>query len=167
MGDEIPYKAFTTKSSGLLGKLANMVDILYSDKTVSVLALWDTGATATCISTDVVEVLGLIPIGKRTIQTPSGQGIVNTYNVNILLPNDVYIADIVVSDSSIGSQGLGALIGMDIIRRGDFSVSNYNGQTTFSFRVPSQRTTDYVKEINLNNIVGPRHGKGKRNKSKH
>ena len=29
------------------------------------------------------------------------------------------------------------LIGMDIINLGDFAVSNHNGKTTFSFRMPS------------------------------
>lgn len=167
MDGETSCKAFTMKSQRLLNRLTTNVDILYAAKTTSVLALWDTGATVTCISKSVVEMLGLIPIGKRTIQTPSGQGIVNSYNVNILLPNNVYISDITVCDSSIGDQGVGALIGMDIICRGDFSLNNYEGKTTFSFRVPSQKPTDYVKELRLSNIIGPRHGKGKRSKGRH
>ena len=35
---------------------------------------------------------------------------------------------------------------MDIITRGDFAISNVNGETTFSFRLPSIRTIDFVKE---------------------
>ena len=38
------------------------------------------------------------------------------------------------------------LIGMDIITIGDFSISNVGGNTTFSFRVPSIKTVDFVDE---------------------
>ena len=35
---------------------------------------------------------------------------------------------------------------MDIIRHGDFSITNVNNKTTFSFRTPSVEEIDYVKE---------------------
>ena len=38
------------------------------------------------------------------------------------------------------------LIGMDIITLGDFSVTNVDNATTFSFRYPSCETIDYVKQ---------------------
>lgn len=38
------------------------------------------------------------------------------------------------------------LIGMDIITLGDFAVTNYEGVTKLSFRVPSQRHIDFVEE---------------------
>ncbi len=38
------------------------------------------------------------------------------------------------------------LIGMDIISRGDFAVTNKDGKTTFSFRLPSVAKIDFVKE---------------------
>lgn len=31
-----------------------------------------------------------------------------------------------------------------IISLGDFSVSNYKGTTSFTFRIPSQKETNYV-----------------------
>lgn len=31
-----------------------------------------------------------------------------------------------------------AVIGMDIICKGDFAITNKNGHTTFAFRIPSQ-----------------------------
>jgi uncharacterized protein YecA (UPF0149 family) len=34
---------------------------------------------------------------------------------------------------------------MDVIARGDFALSNFNGKTTFSYRIPSVARTDYVK----------------------
>lgn len=42
--------------------------------------------------------------------------------------------------------GFDLLIGMDIITTGDFSITNVGGKTIFSFRVPSIKELDYVKE---------------------
>lgn len=154
--------AFTTRSNaGLMNRLTNQVLITQNGKTISVIALWDTGATGTCISAEVVSSLSLIPAGKKNIQTPSGSSQVNTYLINVTLPNNVNIPDVEVCDSEIGNQGIGMLVGMDIINTGDFSVSNYQGKTVFSFRIPSRKTTDYVNELNLEMKVGT-HGKGKR-----
>lgn len=46
--------------------------------------------------------------------------------VNIILPNDLEMNDWYVIDSEIGDQKLDLLVGMDVISKGDFSVSNYN-----------------------------------------
>ena len=115
-------------------------------------AQWDTGATGTCISKLVVDRLGLVPIGMTTIQTPSGERTTNVYVVDIVLRNEVRIKDIEVIESMIGNQGIDLLIGMDIITLGDFAVTNVNGKTKFTFRIPSVGEIDYVKEIKkLNN----------------
>ncbi len=46
------------------------------------------------------------------------------------------------------------------------NVSNYNGVTVFSFRTPSKKRTDYVLEIQVQNVTGKPHGQGKK-KRKH
>lgn len=38
------------------------------------------------------------------------------------------------------------IIGMDIISKGDFAVSNLNGKTSFSFRIPSFGTANFLNE---------------------
>lgn len=48
-------------------------------------------------------------------------------------------------DSEIGKQGIDVLIGMDIISNGDFAISNYEGRTQFSFRIPSQEHIEYKR----------------------
>ena len=167
----MPTRAFTTKAPALVNRLLNKAVISYNGTNEEVFALWDTGATGTCISTEVAHQLGLISTGMKNIQTPSGSSQVNTYLVDIILPNNVRIPNVEVCDSAIGTQqigqhSLGMLIGMDIINLGDFTVSNHNGQTVFSFRMPSMQTTDYVKQVNVANIIGNKHGSGKRKKSK-
>lgn len=158
--------AFTTKYGCISRQLKNKVNLSYNGKTITVDAQWDTGATGTAISKDVVEKLSLVPTGKTTIETPSGSNDYNTYLVDVLLPNNVNISDAEVFDSEIGKQGIGVLIGMDIITLGDFSVSNYDGKTVFSFRTPSQQQTDYVRQALVQNKIGQKHGQGKRKKKK-
>lgn len=164
MTPTIPTYAFTSKSkNGILNQLTNTVSVSNGDLKMDAVALWDTGATITCISADVVKSLGLTPTGKMNIHTPTGGGMVNTYLVSIVLPNNVNIEDVKVCDSDIGNQGIGVLIGMDIITKGDFSVSNYKNQTVFSFRIPSRNVTDYVSQIKIQKITGT-HGSKKKKK---
>lgn len=77
------------------------------------------------------------------VQTPSGIGTMNKYMVNLILNNEVRIMNLIVMDSEIGNQGIDVLIGMDIISIGDFAVSNFEGKTQFSFRMPSQEHVEY------------------------
>ena len=154
--------AFTCKNKGLTNRLVNKVTILANEKIIEVFALWDTGATNSCISHDVAKALNLVSLGLIKSQTASGDTLGNLYMVDIKLPNNVTVTDVRVMDSEIGKQqilvenlgqaitteNLGLLIGMDIITLGDFSVSNHGGRTVFSFRVPSLAETDYVKHLN-------------------
>lgn len=81
------------------------------------------------------------------VQTAGGLRPVETYLVNILLPHAVGFQEIQVTKMDFGSSG-DILIGMDIITTGDFSITNKDGITVFSFRTPSQLHVDYVKEHN-------------------
>ena len=148
----MPPMAFTTRSTvGKLLQLTNDIVIANGNDMTVGRALWDTGASGSCISKDIVSKLKLIPTGMCTVKTPSGIADVYTYLVNIVLPNSVLIKDVRVMESEIGNQGLGALIGMDIITLGDFALSNKDGKTTFSFQIPSQTEIDFVEEIKKHN----------------
>ena len=129
-------------------------------------ALWDTGATRTCVSEEVAKELELIPTGKEIINTPSGSSNQNTYLIDLLLPNGVVIGEMMILDAKIGNQKIDMLIGMDVITLGDFSVSNNNGKTYFTFRIPSQKHIDFCSEGRLNNIIGKTHGKGNKKRKK-
>lgn len=107
--------------------------------------LWDTGASGTVISKDVVDKLNLKPIGKSKVFHANGESIVNVYAVNLFLPNQVAFQFIKVTEGVLN--GFDLLIGMDIITTGDFSITNAGGKTTFSFRVPSIKEVDFVQEV--------------------
>ena len=155
------FHAFTFKHNGVARRLITRATIISGEKQGNINALWDTGATGTCISHEVVQMLGLIPTGMMTIKTASGSEDVNTYALDIVLPNNVGIKGVRVCDSAIGEQGIGMLIGMDIIQMGDFSITNTNQKTVFSFRIPSIKMIDYVEEANILKLTGA-HGRGKR-----
>lgn len=159
-----PNHAFTSSStSGILTQLKNHVSVVNSGSSMEATALWDTGASVTCISSNVVATLGLTPTGKKNIKTPSGSSIVNTYLVSVI---NVNISDVEVSESKIDEQGFDVLIGMDIITKGDFAVSNFNGTTVFTFRTPSIGLTDYVSQAKIKMLTGTHGSKKKKGKKK-
>lgn len=148
----VDYKAFTCSGNGIMNRLCTDVYV-YSKynkqnpvRTRKWSAVWDTGATNTCISSNIVNELSLIPIGKRTSSTAGGVVECNTYCVDIILPNGVNANDFIVQEVALTDCDL--LIGMDIIRHGDFSITNHEDKTKFSFRIPSITHIDYVEEYN-------------------
>jgi hypothetical protein len=109
--------------------------------------LWDTGDTCSVVTQAVVDKLELMPVRWGRVSTPNGEYDTPFFYVDIGLPNHVMVGPLLVP---LGNpSGCDVLIGMDVIGRGDFAVSNYNGKTIFTFRVPSIEITDYVKKSEL------------------
>lgn len=106
-------------------------------------AIWDTGAVNTVITTALASKLGLKPLGYVQMQHANGYAIVNTYMVNVLLPNKIEVQTLYVMEGDMNDTDV--LIGMDIISLCDFAITNNNGKTTFSFDIPSNHITDYSK----------------------
>jgi predicted aspartyl protease len=151
-------KAFTIKYNGIVKSLVSEIGVseAYDPKSkklhpriYNTNAIWDTGATNSVISKRVVDELKLIPFSKTQVQGVGGMSLQNVYFVNILLPNGVGKSGVRVTEGNLGEASL--LIGMDIITLGDFSVSNFENKTTFTFRIPSQKSNDYVNEANKSN----------------
>lgn len=115
-----------------------------SIKGIKCKCLWDTGASSSCISKRIATKLELAQTGIVTTFTAAGPSQTKTYVVNIGLPNHVQIPMVQVSEAEL--HGFDVLIGMDIITLGDFSITNLNGNTVFSFRIPSIETIDYVQQ---------------------
>ena len=146
------FLAFTLKSNGILNMLKTdtlvLSDIRKKDTSYTPKlwrGLWDTGASKSSITQRIVDDLNLIPVGNTNISTANGVVAVNTYFVDFGLPNGVTVKNVLVSCAYLGDD-IDILIGMDIIRHGDFSITNVNNKTTFSFRTPSVEEIDYVKE---------------------
>lgn len=106
--------------------------------------LWDTGATNSSITPKVAAALSLVCTGVRRVGHAGGASDMKAYVVNLGLPNRVGVAAVNVTEFE--GRDFDVLIGMDVIGIGDFTVTNHNGDTCFSFRIPSQSRVDYVKE---------------------
>ena len=108
-------------------------------------AIWDTGATGSVITQSVVDACGLRPTGMATVHHADGESVQETYLVNIGLPNRVAYPGVRVTKARLLVDA-DVLIGMDIISTGDFAVTNLDGLTKFSFRVPSLEHIDFVAD---------------------
>ena len=107
-------------------------------------AVWDTGATSSVITEKVIGDLELQPVGLTTNHTVGGTVKSERYLVNFWLPNKVIVPGLSACRGEI--YGTDVLIGMDVIGRGDFAVTNSDGQTWLSFTMPSVRKLDFVAE---------------------
>lgn len=111
------------------------------------IGLWDTGASGCAITQKTINSLSLKPIRTGVAgRDASGEKEVNLYLLNLYLPNNIVIPNIHAVNCTNESEDFGILIGMDVITLGDFSVTNVNGLTSFSFRIPSVKEIDYTKE---------------------
>ena len=117
-------------------------------------ALWDTGATQSVITRATAEALQLVPVGQTTVNHAGGCSRANTYVVNVILPNKVGFAGILVSECPDVVGDFGAIVGMDIISQADLSITNVGGQTVMSLRTPSIQAIDYVIEANRLRFAG-------------
>lgn len=146
--------AFTLKATGLLNALITdakvskytTADKLTTEKTVDVKALWDTGASGSVVTKATAKALGLLPIGKARVIYGGNETDENVYLVCLFLPNFVIIPAKVTECDDKTQFGL--IIGMDVISQGDFSVTNKNNITKFTFRLPSIADHDFVAEEN-------------------
>lgn len=116
-------------------------------------AIWDTGATHSVITQSIVEACGLVPIGMTRVSHAGGEDNAEVYLVNIGLPNNVVFYGVRVTKGRLKDADM--LIGMNIINRGDFAVTNYNGITKFSFRVPSAGGIDFVADMRATRVQRP------------
>jgi uncharacterized protein YchJ len=95
--------------------------------------------------------LDLKPVSKAIISTPSVNKFQsNVYLINLYLPNGTIFPDLQVAEGVLNNCDM--LVGMDVIRYGDFIVSNFEGKTTFTFRMPSMKKFDFLKESFLEPI---------------
>jgi len=151
--------AFTSKAHGLANVLPSEVSVYQQipgqkPKIEKFVAIWDTGATSSVITPAVVKKLGLIASGKTNIHGVAGsKNDADTYFVTFILPNNVRVEGVRVTEVPQMAGNADMLIGMDIITLGDFSVTNVGGKTIYSFRIPSVKTIDYVDEINRSKPV--------------
>lgn len=170
------YTAFTIQSKrGFFREIkipmtiTNSTDEIQIYKTkrisVEVISLWDTGAMQSSISKRLATLLELKPTGMTELMTAGGLvRDVNIYKIDFSLAiktqldygefvsldieNDFQFYNIEVTEIS-DNASFDFLVGMDVICRGDFSITNRNSCSCVSFRIPPNplKTIDYVKDL--------------------
>lgn len=112
--------------------------------------LWDTGATNSVITTEVIQRLNLQSIGFTNVSGVHGTQTVKTFFVCLYLPNGVYFDGIRVTEGILPAattffpKKVDVLIGMDIITKGDFAITYNNNKTIFSFQCPPSVEIDFT-----------------------
>jgi hypothetical protein len=107
-------------------------------------ALIDTGATLTCITSNIAQQAGLPLIGKRPMGTAGGVVPTNVYLADVVIPLSaitapaqpqlapgITIESIEVMEFQCASPHYQALMGRDIICRGILHIG-FDGRVTFS-----------------------------------
>ena len=104
--------------------------------------LWDTGATNTIISKNIADALGLEPIKKALISGIGGNVEAYTYKINLFFAEEgAWIKELEVLACDLEDNDI--IIGMDTITQGDFAITNKDGATWFSFRIPSKEHIEF------------------------
>jgi hypothetical protein len=156
--------AFTYNSEERLNHIITPISIRQSSELAKIFgtnfvpvdtyALWDTGASASCISKSLANQLGLKSVEICYVSGVGGIHKSNVYTIDILLPNRVTVNGVRVTEF-FDNGVFNVIIGMDIITIGDFAISNYGGKTTVSYRMPPDGSPiDFVAMINQKNKPG-------------
>lgn len=149
-----PFHAFTVKCPGRASRIISDVRVSIAfdptspsarPPTRNTTALWDTGANRSVITRKTADDLQLVPTGVIRVRHAGGVSNHRSYVVNLLLPNNVTMAGVLVTECDDAAGSFGVIIGMDIICAGDFAISNHQGNTVMSFRVPSFELIDFLK----------------------
>jgi hypothetical protein len=138
-------KSFTLQSNNFSRRIITDVSVFNFtlEQKLNVKALWDTGATKSVITENLAKALNLEKVTIAQITSANGIDEMPVYMVNFKLLNDMNVIGIkVISCKSI--HDFDAIIGMDIITKGDFAITGKPGNTKFSFRMPSLADIDFT-----------------------
>lgn len=109
-------------------------------------ALWDTGSNISCIISELAGILGLQPKASASLThvgNKEGRSLRNAYLIDIFLTENISYKSIMTSEISDqdGVYGeYGIVIGMDIIKTGNFILENISGKTKMYFRTSNLNT---------------------------
>ena len=116
--------------------------ILASLNIVKLKMFFGTLVPPTIISLNMAEALGLQPIKKALIAGIGGNVEAYTYKISLYFPKEgAWIKDLEVLACDLEDNDM--IIGMDTITKGDFAITNKDGATWFSFRIPSQEHIEF------------------------
>lgn len=111
-------------------------DLVCAQKDFDVDAQWDTGAQITTISHSLIDRLGLVSTGAKTVlYGVGGESDSEFYNINIRMPGGIFIRNLRVAVADYEDTAE-LLIGMDVILKSDFTLHDAPDYLRFGFRYP-------------------------------
>ena len=150
--DEPRSSSFTVRADGKLPVI--MFDVEISPATLTkrnylnpnkrkCRVMWSTGAPRSQLSRKLIEELNIEAIVREESNKQQ-----LFYSLDVYLPNKVRMAKVEMTEINhvLPHPDIECIVGMDIISLGDCSVSHSDGNTFFSFRVPSLGGMDYVEQ---------------------
>jgi hypothetical protein len=146
----IEPQAYTVRFTGVVNPIITKISLscIKIRKKYQTQGLWDTGAYSSAITKSMANQMDLKPIGKVTVHGVHGAKLVDWYFIHLeFYKGNIKIQLRVTECDSLGNSGADLLIGMDVIMLGDFAISNFSEKTTMTFRVPSIKEIDFVKEF--------------------
>jgi len=150
--EKIPVHALSRRYPTISRVITSEMDVYNTStgKFESTHGIWDTGATSSAITKDLAKSLDLVPISQTNVKGVHGlkEG-VNVFAVKVVLNNQnvTVVLPVTECEQLTDDDSCKFLIGMDVISKGDFAITNYDGKTVMSFRVPSLQTIDFVSGI--------------------
>ena len=116
----------------------------YNNCIMKVKALIDTGAAASYITEFVAKSLNIPTTGKiYRVKFAEESAERQSIKADMILSSEVFFSDEEFTLLKDEPRTYDAVIGMNLLTRTDFSISNFNGHTTFSLRIPSIEETKY------------------------
>ena len=101
---------------------------------LKIIAMIDTGASGTVIQEGLAAKLGLTPIGKEKISTPSSTGLeCFVYDVRLVFPNNTGVEGVRAIEAPLKDQNIQCLVGRDVLSQGVLVYTGYLNQFTLSF----------------------------------
>ena len=151
---DIYHFAFKSEYPNLSLRLiteAEIYGVSLSKKIIKVRALWDTGAMLSAITPQTAQSLNLVPFNRVKVNGINNISMADMVKVSIKLPNLFEVKNTNVTVCNL-VRDVDLLIGMDIIQLGDFSISNGQGRTLFTFAIPpfENKTDHYEKALAVN-----------------
>lgn len=125
---------FKAVYSTIVEQIITDVTVVYNGGKTPSKALWDTGATKSFICSSIVAKHEMFPEKESRVSSLNNPGATaKVYSVDVVLPNNVQIKNLLVREADFGSEGFKVIIGMDVINRGNIQIDNSSGRTEFTF----------------------------------
>ena len=102
MDMERKFHAFSQICNEPSRQLKTQVVVSCNGRFAMTTGIWDTGATQSCVSEDIVQALCLTCNKRQLMLSPFGDKEVGVYSVDIGLPREIMFHNIEVVSSEIG-----------------------------------------------------------------